>query len=239
MNEEGPTDVSSGEMSLIARDGASFPETPDQRASRRAEDERWVAAARAGDTKAFGRLVERYQRRVYALSFGILRQREDAWDVAQEAFVKAYRNLDRFAGEAAFYTWLYRIAYNLSLDVLRSRGRRELVGLDEHNPALEQAIRDEARPDDAPPNELFARRETARAVQKAMERLSEKHRAIIVLREVEGLSYEEMAEVLGISKGTVMSRLFHARKNLQALLRPLLEDGEGGAPDLSFIPQGA
>jgi RNA polymerase sigma-70 factor (ECF subfamily) len=245
LNETSPPDVGPEEdrepleMSQLPRDVSLFHESSEERAARRIEDEGLVRASRQGDTRAFGKLVERYQRRVYALAFGILRQREDAWDVAQEAFVKAYRNLDRFAGQAAFYTWLYRIAYNLSLDVLRARGRRDTVALDENAAAVEQAIREEGRPQDAAPNELHERRETALAVQKAMEKLSEKHRAIIVLREIEGLSYEEMAEVLGISKGTVMSRLFHARKNLQALLRPYLEEGGADAAGLSFLPQGA
>jgi RNA polymerase sigma-70 factor (ECF subfamily) len=233
-----PADGEDG-MAQALRDYALFQESPDQRTARRSEDEELVKASRAGDGRAYGKLVERYQRRVYALAFGILRQREDAWDVAQEAFVKAYRNLDRFAGQAAFYTWLYRITYNLSLDVLRSRGRRDTVNLEDNGAAVEQAIRDEARPEDATPNELLQRRETAQMVQTAMEKLSEKHRAIIVLREIEGLSYEEMADVLGISKGTVMSRLFHARKNLQALLRPYLEEDGAGSPVLGFLAQGA
>lgn len=195
------------------------------RARENAIDQELVAKAKKGDRQAFGRLVERYQQRVYALSYGIVRQREDAWDVAQEAFVKAYRNLGRFEGNSAFYTWLYRIAYNLSIDSLRDRARRETVDIDE-NRRLEEALAKSGKGPLEHPDEMAARRELSNVLQKAMRQLSDKHRAIIVLREIQGLSYEEMADVLGISKGTVMSRLFHARQNLQTLLAPYVKQGE-------------
>lgn len=193
-----------------------------QRAQRLTEERQWVEAALDGDNKAFGRLVERYQKKVYGLAFGILRNREDAWDVAQDAFVKAYKNLSTFEGNAAFYTWLYRITYNLSLDLLRSRGRRQTEELTEQT--QEAAGEEGPRPEH--PSETAERRELADVVKRAMTKLTEKHRAIIVLREIEGLSYEEMAEVLQISKGTVMSRLFHARRNLAALIEPYVKQGE-------------
>lgn len=200
-------------------------QTKEARARENAIDRELVAQAKQGDRQAFGRLVERYQQRVYALSYGIVRQREDAWDVAQEAFVKAYRNLGRFEGNSAFYTWLYRIAYNLSIDALRDRARRETVDIDE-NRKLEEALAKSGRRPLEHPDEMAARRELSTVLQRAMHKLSDKHRAIIVLREIQGLSYEEMADVLGISKGTVMSRLFHARQNLQTLLAPYVKKGE-------------
>lgn len=199
-------------------------DTPEKR-SRIEEERQLVEASLDGDNKAFGRLVERYQRRVYALAFGILRNRDDAWDVAQEAFVKAYKNLGTFEGNSAFYTWLYRITYNLCLDTVRSKSRRDTVQLDEKK-AHEDALADQDSQRVEHPVEALDRRELAEVLQKAMTQLSEKHRAIIVLREIEGLSYEEMADVLKISKGTVMSRLFHARRNLQLLLKPYLENGQ-------------
>jgi RNA polymerase sigma-70 factor (ECF subfamily) len=193
-----------------------------------AEERAWVQASLDGDNQAFGKLVERYQRRVYALAYGILRSREDAWDVAQEAFVKAYKNLSSYEGTAAFYTWLYRITYNLSLDHLRSKNRRDVVEFDEAHGEDQSASEQLPKPEH--PSEAVDRRELAAVVQHAMTQLSDKHRAIIVLREIEGLSYEEMAEVLKISKGTVMSRLFHARRNLQELLKPYLDEGKEVAP---------
>jgi RNA polymerase sigma-70 factor (ECF subfamily) len=166
----------------------------------------------------------------------MLRHREDAWDVAQEAFVKAYKNLDKFEGHSAFYTWLYRITYNVAMDHLRYTKRRETVDMDQHE--LEQHIQDDRGHDFSNPLESLDRKELRAVLARAMDELTEKHRAIIVLREVEGLSYEEMAEVLKISKGTVMSRLFHARKNLQKILEPYLaERAAAGGP--RFIPQGA
>ena len=213
--------------------------TPDQNSAARekllGEERAWVQAALDGDNEAFGHLVERYQRRVYALAYGILRSREDAWDVAQEAFVKAYKNLSSYEGTAAFYTWLYRITYNLSLDHLRAKTRRDVVEFDEKHTEDASVHEELIRPEH--PSEVVDRRELAEVVQNAMTKLSDKHRAIIVLREIEGLSYEEMAEVLKISKGTVMSRLFHARRNLQELLKPYLEEGQG--VEAKLTPQGA
>ena len=191
----------------------------EERARERARDQAWVEAAQRGDRRAFGQLVEVYQRRVYALAFGIVRQRDDAWDVAQEAFVKAYRNLEAFNGEASFFTWLYRITTNLSIDHVRARKRKRTETMDA---APELPAGQSADPDHA-----LGRGELAQVLRAAMDQLSEKHRAIIVLREIEGLSYEEMAEVLGIRKGTVMSRLFHARQNLQELLHPYIAEGDG------------
>ena len=195
------------------------------RAAARDRDLRWVQAARGGDRRAFGQLVDAYQRRVYAIAFGIVRDRDEAWDVAQEAFVKAYQNLSRFEGSSAFYTWLYRIAYNVSIDHVRDRQRRRATQ-DEPETLHERAVG--AGPEH--PETVRDRKELARVLEAAMAQVSEKHRAIIVLREVEGLSYEEMADVLGVSKGTVMSRLFHARQNLQKILEPYVETGDA-VPD--------
>lgn len=214
------------------------PETKKARAAQKERDNKLVALAQQGDREAFGQLVETYQRRVYAIAFGILRSREDAWDAAQEAFVKAYKNLDRFQGNSAFYTWLYRITYNLSIDHLRDKKRRETVDLDE-NRKLESALEKTGRTVPNHPDDVSQRRELTRVLHEAMDKLSDKHRAIIVLREVQGLSYEEMADVLGISKGTVMSRLFHARKNLQSLLRPYVESGDAVPESLKLAAQAA
>ncbi len=211
--------------------------TSESRAAVNARDRAWVAAAKAGDRRAFGHLVEAYQQRVYAIAFGILRQRDDAWDVAQEAFVKAYRSLDRFQEQSAFYTWLYRIVYNLSIDGLRDRFRRSRVDMTEDH-KIEQALLDQGRSVLQDPGKMVDRRELKEVLHCAMLKLSDKHRAIIVLREVQALSYDEMAEVLGISKGTVMSRLFHARKNLQALLRPYAREGNEVPGSLKLALEG-
>ncbi len=180
-----------------------------------------VRRTRAGDREAFRELVERYQRRIAALAIGMLRSREDALDVVQETFTKAYQNLDRFKGDASFYTWLYRIAFNVCVDHQRRDGKLPQLSLDD-------------AADDAPPlptpetartDEPVARAESAeigRRMREAIAELTPDHRAVILLRELEGLSYEEISRVLECPKGTVMSRLHYARRQLQARLRELL-----------------
>jgi RNA polymerase sigma-70 factor (ECF subfamily) len=180
-----------------------------------------VRRTRAGDREAFRELVERYQRRVAALAIGMLRNRDDALDVVQETFSKAYQNLDRFKGDAGFYTWLYRIAFNVCVDHQRRDAKLPQLSLDDDAGAPEPV------PDlgEAAHDEPFAQARSAeigRRVQEAIRELTPDHRAVIVLREVEGLSYEEISRVLECPKGTVMSRLHYARRQLQARLRELL-----------------
>jgi RNA polymerase sigma-70 factor, ECF subfamily len=181
-----------------------------------------VQRVQAGDRDAFRELVERYQRRIAALALGMLRNREDALDVVQETFTKAYQNLDRFKGDSAFYTWIYRIAHNLCIDHQRRAGKQAQVPLDSDEPghAAAEPIPDGPRPDQ--PFDRARDSEIARRVQEAIRELTPDHRAVILLRELEGLSYEELSQVLECPKGTVMSRLHYARRQLQARLRGLL-----------------
>ena len=181
-----------------------------------------VQRARAGERDAFRELVERYQRKIAALALGMLRNHEDALDVVQETFTKAYQNLDRFMGDAAFYTWIYRIAYNLCVDHQRRAAKEPLLGGDTE----EEGRAARALPADVShPDEPFARArdaEIARRVREAIRDLTPDHRAVILLRELEGLSYAEISQVLECPKGTVMSRLHYARRQLQRRLRELL-----------------
>jgi RNA polymerase sigma-70 factor (ECF subfamily) len=192
-----------------------------------ADDQALVDAARQGDRQAFRALYERYERRIYALALAYLRHKEDALDVVQEAFIKVHRHLDNFQGQSSFYTWLYRVTANLCIDHLRRSAKRRGVefddGLDHEvddgsNAARLSARRFE-RPDDA-----LADAQVLSAVQDALGGLSDKHRSVIVMRELQGLSYAEMAGLMQCSKGTIMSRLFHARRNMQRLLRERLGD---------------
>ena len=235
MNEEKDEDVAVDDA-MMPPENSRNEQDAALRASRNAEDRAWVAAAQAGDRQAFGKLVERYQQRVYALAFGMLRNREDAWDVAQDSFVKAYKKLDRFEGNSSFYTWVYRITHNRSIDLLRERARRQKVDIDDGR-SMEEALERDGRKPLAHPDERADRKELTRVLHEAMDKLSDKHRAIIVLREIEGLSYEEMANVLEISKGTVMSRLFHARQNLQKLLGPYVSEGDAVPGSLRLATQ--
>jgi RNA polymerase sigma-70 factor (ECF subfamily) len=167
-------------------------------------------------------LVERYQRKVAALAVGMLRSREDALDVVQDTFTKAYQSLDRFKGDSSFYTWVYRIAVNLCIDHQR-RESRFVQGTGDADDAGDEVA--PPSPEDLARDEPFERArsaEIASRVSMAISELTPEHRAVILLREVDGLSYEEISQVLDCPKGTVMSRLHYARRQLQARLRGLL-----------------
>ena len=183
------------------------------------EDRQLVEAVLAGDPSAYRGLVERYQSRVFALVVGMVRNREDARDLTQEAFVKAFNNLSRFRLESSFYTWLYRIAMNLAIDHLRKHKNRNHSEFDE-----QIAARDgDGEVADAhlreSPRRVLERKELQGRILEALDKLSPEHKQIILLQEVEGLSYTEIAETLEVAEGTVMSRLFYARRKLQQLLK--------------------
>jgi RNA polymerase sigma-70 factor (ECF subfamily) len=186
-----------------------------------ADDLALVSRARGGDPEAFRALVVRYQRKVYAVALGIVKDRDLAWDVAQEAFVRVHAHLGDFKGDSSFSTWVLRIGSHLAIDAVRKERTASKDDIDEV-PEGElsgggEGILSTALGNDPQQNAL--RRELAGKMTEALALLPEKHRTILVLRELEGLSYEELAERLDIQKGTVMSRLFHARKKMQALLR--------------------
>jgi RNA polymerase sigma-70 factor (ECF subfamily) len=187
------------------------------------DDRELVLAAQRGDRDAFKTLFERYHRRAYALAFGVLRHEDDALDVVQDAFIKAHKYLDKFEGNSSFYTWLYRIVMNLAIDHLRKHRRVKPVELDE--------TRIEAEGDEGllprilggnPARALVDKQIRAR-IDQALDELSHNHRAVLVMRELEGLSYEDMAQAMSCSKGTIMSRLFHARRNMQKRLLDLID----------------
>ncbi len=175
--------------------------------------------AQAGAQDAFEALVRRYRNDVFAVAYHFVRNRETAWDVSQEVFIKAHRGLGKYRGDAAFKTWLLRITANQCKDYLKKR-RLDTVAFDD---ALHARKASSHMPD---PAQALESQELGAAILTAVEKLSFKHRTAFVLREFEGLSYEEMAEVMGCSLGTVMSRLHHARKKLQ---KSLLLMGVAGA----------
>lgn len=199
----------------IALDTTVLCEIPDEevRESRVAvgtdcQDAELVTRAKTGDVDAFEILVKRYRNEVFALSYHFVRNREQAWDVSQEVFIKAHNALGRFRGDASFKTWLMRITANQCKDYLKKR-RLETVSFDDSR------LAEDAPSHVLPPDRSLEAREIGEAVQKAMDKLSHKHRTAFILREFEGLSYEDMAQVMNCSIGTVMSRLHHARKKLQ------------------------
>lgn len=197
------------------------PATPqdDPRAQQRAEDDRLVARALGGDSKAFEDLYERHRHTVFKVAFGMTRNAEDALDVVQETFLKAHRSLGRFERRASIVTWLCQIAVHQAIDLSRRRKVRQAEPLDERLVADGvDGPRAGSPGHELPPAQNAQARELQAALDRALSKLSEKHRTVFVLYTVKGLSYKEIADSVGISIGTVMSRLFYARKNLQAML---------------------
>jgi RNA polymerase sigma-70 factor (ECF subfamily) len=195
------------------------------------DDADLVKRARVGDADAFRVLFERYHRRAYSLALGVVRNPDDALDVVQDAFIKAHRHLGKFKGTSSFYTWFYRIVMNLSIDHLRKHKRSRKVDWNEGVGQDLGDVGDEAllpRILGQNPGKAAVRAEIREKISEALDQLSDNHRAVLIMREIDGLSYEEMARAMGCSKGTIMSRLFHARKNMQKMLLEYM----GGEKDL-------
>jgi RNA polymerase sigma-70 factor (ECF subfamily) len=185
-------------------------------------DRQLVERARAGDKRAFDLLVQKYHRRLMRLLSRMVRNQEEVEDIAQETFIKAYRALPQFRGDAAFYTWLYRIGVNTARNFLSSRGRALPTISD-------QAVNDDDEPDErlvaqdiSTPESMLLSKQVAIAVNEAIDALPEELRTAITLREMEGMSYEEIAEMMACPIGTVRSRIFRAREAIAAKLRPIL-----------------
>jgi RNA polymerase sigma-70 factor (ECF subfamily) len=174
------------------------------------EDSPLVARAQRGDMAAFEELVRKYRNQVYALSYHFMRDREEAWDISQEVFIKAHRSMAGFRGDASFKSWLLRITANHCKDQLKRR-RLDVVPLDE-------ALQTEGNGGPAGPDRRVEHSELGRAIEAAVAALPPKHQAAFILREYQGMSYEEMAKAMDCNLGTVMSRLHHARKKLQHAL---------------------
>jgi RNA polymerase sigma-70 factor (ECF subfamily) len=191
---------------------------PDEAAGQQLdEDEQLVSRARQGDREAMDRLIRRHQRHALAIALSLVKDEQDAHEVVQEAFLRVHRGLPDFHGSSTFFTWLYRIVTNVSIDVMRKPQRRESEPLDlswlelaTEVPCLAQL--------DGDPFEVLRRRELVLRIGRSLDALPPYHRGVIVMRELDGLSYEEMAKKMGVSKGTIMSRLFHARLKLQRAL---------------------
>lgn len=175
--------------------------------------------AKEGDRDAFRGLYELYHQRLFGTALTVLKNREDALDIVQEAFVKAYRNLPRFEGTSGFYTWIYRITMNAAIDHLRKKNRAPSAEFEEGRGDHEGAIAEPGPSLGVNAFEGAHRRELREAIKRALDQLPEHHRMAVILRDLEGYSYEEIAETLEIPRGTVMSRLFHARRSMQVALR--------------------
>jgi RNA polymerase sigma-70 factor (ECF subfamily) len=184
----------------------------------RAEEDAMVRRARKGDLAAYDELVRRYQQRIYATVYHMTSNHEDANDLAQEAFIKAYQALKTFKGGSSFYTWVYRIAVNKTLNFLKQRKNRAAMSLNdldfsaENDPDLVALISEKTPRRDAVLTELQQK------LNEAMQQLSEPHRLVVTLHDVQGLAHEEIAEIMECNVGTVRSRLFYARQQLQGYL---------------------
>ena len=189
------------------------------------DDVELVKRCQAGDPSAFNDLVTRYRSKVFTMVYGMVQNEQDAWDLAQEGFLKAWKSIHRFKGESSFYTWLYRIMTNVTIDSLRRKGIRGEAEFDDRIAPANVEPGSRTTPSSAPlPNQKLEYREIRERIDHAIAKLSPEHRAVIVMKEIEDLQYNEIAEVLNCSLGTVMSRLFYARKKLQSLLRDLYEN---------------
>jgi RNA polymerase sigma-70 factor (ECF subfamily) len=185
-----------------------------------------VKQSQAGNTEAFDQLVSRYRTRVFSMIYNMVHNEQDAWDLAQDSFVKAWKSIGRFRGQSSFYTWIYRIIMNVTIDWLRKKQVKgagvefdDAIRLKEINPASRTVPKA-----DPLPHERMEQREIRQRIDAAIAQLTPEHRAVILMKEIEDMQYHEIAEALDCSIGTVMSRLFYARKKLQNLLRGVYEN---------------
>ena len=181
-------------------------------------DAELVLKAQQGDVHAFDELVERYHGKIYGLTYNMTSNREDAEDLTQEVFVKAYQALPRFKGKSSFYTWLYRIAVNKTINYRKKRNRKRALSLDQFDQEIKT---DEVYHDltsKGSPLRNVSLTELQKKMNEALLTLSEKHRTVVVMHDMQGIPHEEIAKVVGASVGTIRSRLFYARRQMQAEL---------------------
>src|SRR5947209_2682204 len=185
-----------------------------------------VKRCQEGDSGAFDELVVRYRTRIFGMIYNMVHSEQDAWDLAQDSFVKAWKSIGRFSGKSSFYTWIYRIVMNVTIDWLRKKQIKgggaefdDAIQLRDVDPAAKTAPKAGEMP-----SERMDRGELREKIDNAIAQLSPEHRAVILMKETEGMQYHEIAEALDCSIGTVMSRLFYARKKLQNLLRDVYEN---------------
>lgn len=186
------------------------------------EETELISRCQQGDQEALKEIFEKYQKKVYRIAYGVVRQREEALDIVQEVFIKLFRSIKNFKGRSHFYTYLYRMVMNTAIDHARKTGKQPISSLDQEG-SFQPSDETEKGPE-----RILLHKELEGRVKRAMGQLPAEQRAALVYREVEGLSYQEMAEAMGCSIGTVMSRLHYGRKRMQELLKDYVEfHGQG------------
>ena len=177
------------------------------------EETEMISRCQQGDQEALKEIYDKYHKKVYRIAYGVVRQREDALDIVQEVFIKLFRSIKNFQGRSHFYTYLYRMVMNTAIDHTRKSGKKFASSLDEEG-SFEPSDGAEKGPE-----RVFLQKELEERVKRAMDKLPAEQKAALIFRDMEGLSYQEMAEAMGCSIGTVMSRLHYGRKKMQELLK--------------------
>lgn len=178
-----------------------------------------IEKSKKGDISAFEELIETYQNKVFNIAYSMLNNYEDANDVAQEVFIRVYKSIKNFKGESSFSTWLYRITTNVCLDELRKRKNKNVVSIDEDIPFDDGEVTRQIVDDGPTPDIIAEKKEVREIVNEAIGQLSEEHKTVIILRELQGLSYEEISKIINCPRGTVKSRINRARSALKNILK--------------------
>lgn len=182
------------------------------------DDQELVQRAQSGDTAAYEELVRRYHGKIYGLVYNMTGSREDAEDVTQDVFLKAWKALGRFRGQSGFYTWVYRIALNRTINFRKKRNRRRNISFDDFDPDIKQAESYKEFSSKGSVLRKMSLSEFQKKMNDALLTLSDKHRAVVIMHDIQGMPHAEIAEKMNCSEGTVRSRLFYARKQLQVEL---------------------
>jgi RNA polymerase sigma-70 factor (ECF subfamily) len=181
------------------------------------EETAMISRCQQGDQEALKEIFDKYHKKVYRIAYGVVRQREEALDIVQEVFIKLFRSIKNFKGRSQFYTYLYRMVMNTAIDHARKAGKQFISSLDEEG-SFEPSDNIEKGPE-----RVLLQKELEERVKSAMDKLPAEQKAALIFRDVEGLSYQEMAEAMGCSIGTVMSRLHYGRKRIQELLKDYVD----------------
>ena len=185
-----------------------------------------IRKAKQGDMLAFEELILKHEKIVYNLALRMMNHSEDAMDISQEVFLKAYRSLSNFDERSAFSTWLYRITHNTCIDEIRKRKGKQTYSLEEDLESEDGSMQRQVADDEDTPEESLMRKEQKSEILRALDTLSEEHKAAIILRDVKGMSYEEIAEILELTLGTVKSRINRARNQLKSEILKIREQNE-------------